>query len=249
MKTHRLAAGLLAAAASASAAYAQQEPDGFSAGIGVGYANSVFVDDDSTAQALPLIRYDTPQFSLGLPDGARVTLFGDDQLRLSAVLAPRFSALDDADSLALDGIERDVTLDGGAQLVYRFGAGTLLRVRALTELTDEHGGQELGAEISQPVPLGRQILLASAGATWLSGDLAQYTYGVLPGEAIAGRPSYDPGSVVIPHISLSTVFPVSERARIIGSVRAEFLPDAVTDSPIVDADVGISSFVGLSFQF
>lgn len=249
MNNHVGAASVGALFALMAPVSAQQVPEGFSGGIGVGYARSVFVGDNASAQALPILRYDTEAFSIGVPDGFRVTLFGDEQFRVSAVLAPRFSALDEADSTALDGIEREITFDGGAQMQYRFGRGTTLRLRAVTELTDEHGGHEVSAEVRQPVPFGRQPLMAAAGVTWLSGDLSRYTYGVLASEAAGGRPAYDPGSVVIPHISLSAMFPIADRASLVGSVRAEYLPDAITDSPIVDEDLGLSTFLGLTFRF
>ncbi|APX13460.1 hypothetical protein BWR18_18585 [Tateyamaria omphalii] len=213
------------------------------------YSNSIFTGEGSDVQALPLLRYESERFGVGIPEGLRVTVFSNPQVRLSGVISPRFSALDDPDSAFLDGIDRDITVDGGAQLRYSFARGTQLQLRAVTELTDEHGGQEISAELSQAIPLGRTPLLVSAGLTWLSDDLARYSYGVLASEALAGRPEYDPGDVIIPHIALTSVFPINDRVNLVGSVRAEFLPDEVTDSPIVDEDIGVSTFLGLTYQF
>ncbi|WP_299744242.1 MipA/OmpV family protein [uncultured Tateyamaria sp.] len=230
-------------------ALAQQPAEGFTLGLGVTHSTSIFVGENNETQALPLLRYEAEAFSIGIPDGLRVTLISNQQLQFSAVVSPRFSALDDTDSPALAGIDRDITVDGGVQLRYSFGHGTQLHLRALTELSDDHGGHEIAAEVRQPLPLGQTPLLLSAGLTWQSDDLARYSYGVFANEAAIGRPAYAPGNVIIPHIAVSTVFPINDRVNLVGSVRATFLPDDVSDSPIVDEDVGLSSFVGLSYRF
>ena len=247
MKKHAL--GLAMAATLGTQAIAQQEQDGFSIGFGLTYSDSVFVGEDSDPQILPLLRYESDRFSLGVPQGARLTVFERNQLRVSAVVSPRFSALEDPDGRELAGIDRELTADGGLQLRYRFGPGTQIRFRAVTELTDEHGGSELSASITQPVPVGQTPLLLSAGVTMMDPDLAQYTYGVFESEATRDRPEYSPDAVIIPNLSVSSVFALSETVSLTGSVRAEFLPDEVTDSPIVDADVSVSTFLGISYQF
>ncbi len=228
---------------------AQERAEGFSVGVGLTHPSSIFAGEDGTMQVFPLLRYDTDAFSVGIPEGLRVTVFSDQDLRLGAVIAPRLSALSDVESAELAGIDRDLTFDGGASVRYLYRRGTQLRLRAVTELSDEHGGQEISAELRQPIPLGRIPLLASAGLTWMSDDLAQYSYGVLASEALAGRLEYAPGDVIIPHVSVSSVFPISDNLNLVGSVRAEVLPDEVTNSPIVDEDIGVNTFLGLTYQF
>jgi outer membrane scaffolding protein for murein synthesis (MipA/OmpV family) len=48
---------------------------------------------------------------------------------------------------------------------------------------------------------------------------------------------------------VGTMYPINERTRIFGSVKAEFLPGGITDSPIIDSGVVTSLTLGVSFGF
>ncbi|MDJ0626724.1 MAG: MipA/OmpV family protein [Rhodobacter sp.] len=236
-------------ALTATATLAQEQPQGFSAGLGVAGGTSIYMGEDTTATALPILRYESDAFSVSLPEGLRVTLLDRDTFRLSAVASPRLSDIDASDAPELAGLDREITVDGGLQARYRFGRGTELRFRGVTELTDEHGGGEIGLSVAQALPLGRVPVFLGGGVTWQSEDLADYLYGVSATEATATRPAYSPGEVIIPYLSIGTAVPISDRTRFIANVRAEFLPEDVTDSPIVDEDVALRAFIGVSFSF
>jgi outer membrane protein len=225
------------------------EPEGFSVGLGLAGGVSPYVGGDDDIAVLPFLRYNTAALTIGLPEGVRVTLWSQDQTRLSAVLSPRLSEIDAADSLALAEMDRDVSIDGGLQADIGLGRGLSLSFRAVTEVTDEHGGQEVSAGIVQPVPLGRVPLILGAGVTWQSADLAAYVWGVAPGEARADRPAYDPGSVLIPYLSVGAFVPLAERLTLVGNLRADFLPGGVTDSPIIDEDISVGVLVGIAYRF
>ena len=249
LKMRPLAAALCCSAL-ASPVVAQEGPEGFSIGLGVAAGNGIFVGDDASATALPILRYDSDAFSIGFPDGARVTLFDLGNVRLSGIVSPRLSAIDASDSADLDGFDRELTADGGIQVRYNIAPQTQLSFRAVTELTDEHGGSEVDLSVSQALPIGTFPLRLSAGVTWHSEELAAYTYGVSAADAAASSFSqYDPGEIIVPHISIGTAIPINDRARILANVRAEFLPDAVSDSPIIDDDVSIGAFIGISYDF
>ncbi len=234
----------------AAPAAAQDRAQGVSVGLGVAAGNGIFVGGDGEAGVLPSIRYDSDAVSVGLADGLRVTLFEQDALRFSAIVAPRFSAIDISDSPALDGFDREITADGGVQLRYSLGGGAAITARAVTELTDEHGGSEFALSISQPAPIGGIPVRFGAGVTWQSEDLAAYNFGVTPADAAASTfAPYNPGAVLIPHISVGASIPLSDRVSLVGSVRAEFFPDDITDSPIIDEDIGVGAFLGISYSF
>ena len=241
---------MVSLSAFATSAMAQDRAEGFSVGLSVAAGNGIFVGGDGEAGALPSFRYDSDALSFGLATGLRVTVFEQDALRFSAIVAPRFSAIDISDSSALSGFDREITADAGVQVRYILGGGAALTAKAVTELTDEHGGSELALSISQATPVAGIPVRFGAGVTWQSDDLALYNFGVTPADAAASTfAPYNPGDVLIPHISVGTSIPLSDRVRLNGSVRAEFFPDAITDSPIIDEDIGVGAFLGISYSF
>lgn len=208
---------------------------GFSVGLGVAAGNGIFVGEDKKATAFPILRYDSDAFSIGLPDGARVTLFDQGSFRIRGIVTPRLSAIDSSDSADLDGFDRELTADGGIQLRYNIAQQTRLSFRAVTELTNEHGGSEVNLSVSQALPIGNFPLRLNAGVKWQSEELAAYTYGVSAADTAASSfAQYEPGDIIIPHISIGTAIPINHRARALADVRAEFLPDEVSGSPIID---------------
>lgn len=245
----RVAKATFALLLGAAPALSQQQPEGFSLGLGVMGSSGLYVGEDSAAMAVPLLRYDSDAFSIGLPDGARVTLLDRSDIRLSAVISPRFSAIDASDAPELDGLNREFTADGGVQGRYAFSGRTQLRFRAVTELTEEHGGSEVALAARHAVPLGRVPLMFEGGVTWQSADLTGYLYGVSVAEATGARPAYSPGDVVIPYLSVGTAVPITQKTRLVANIRADFLPDEVTLSPIVDEDVSVQGFLGISYSF
>ncbi|MEO0911564.1 MAG: MipA/OmpV family protein [Pseudomonadota bacterium] len=220
---------------------------GFTLGLGAAVSTDPFVDGDVTALPFPLIRYQGERFSLGV-DGLTYDVIQNRPFTVSLLATPRISEIAFSDNDALDGIDRDITADIGAAVAYDTGR-YFATARVLQEVTGEHDGQEVIVEAGTRLPLGPVPVSFSAGFNWQSEDLAGYLWGVEPGEAVAGRPAYEPGDALIPFLSVGAVYPLTDRASIIGNARAEFLPDAVTDSPIVEDDMRLSAFIGFGYSF
>ncbi|MGL5010763.1 MAG: MipA/OmpV family protein [Paracoccaceae bacterium] len=232
-----------------TAAQPQEAPEGFSIGLGIAAGTSPYIGEDEQATPLPILRYNSERFSIGLPEGARVTLFSQEELRFSAILAPRLSAIALSDAPELDGFDREITVDGGLQADYRVGdAGTRFTFRAVTELTNEHDGQEVSIGVTQPLALGSVPLILSAGAKWQSAELAEYIWGVRAADSTS-LPSYSPGEVVIPYILIGTMIPISDSISFVGNIQAEFLPGEVTGSPIIDEDLSVGALLGITYRF
>jgi MipA family protein len=221
---------LALASLSAAAASAQETLDGFSLGVIAAATDSPYIGEDQTASVLPLISYSSDAFSISFPQGLRVTLFCQDRLRFSAILQPRLSVLADPDSAELAGIDREHTLDAGVQLDFDFSETTGLLGKAVTETTGEHHGQEVTLAVRQRLFLGQVPLMLDAGLKWQSDELSNYLYGVRDSEATGTRATYAPGEVVIPYLSLGSAIPISDKARIIGAVRVDFVPKEISDS-------------------
>ncbi|NSX55870.1 MipA/OmpV family protein [Parasulfitobacter algicola] len=237
-----------AAVSIASMGYAQDEQTGFSLGLGAGFSTNPYEGEDTSFSAVPLIRYKGDGFSLGA-DGATVTAYSLDALRFELLARPRFTALRDPDADELDGIDREVTLDAGGKLSYSLTDRSNLSATLLQEITGEHDGQEFLLELSNRTNFGPVPLIFGTGLSWKSEELSSYMFGVTSGEARSDRPEYDLDSTLTPYFSVSSGFPLSDTSRVIASVKAEFLGDEITDSPIVEDDQIFSGLVGLSFSF
>lgn len=229
-------------------AVAQEARLGFSAGVAAGFSSDPYVGEDSQVRALPVLRYQAETFSIGT-DGIYVDILARDPIELEFVALPRFSGLDDPDAVELAGIDRDITLDAGLKLTYGLALRTELSATLLQEVTGEHDGQELQLELSNKVVLGQLPVSLAAGVSWKSADLGTYMYGVYAAEATGGRPAYEVGDTVTPYLSVFSGFPISDRVTVFGGIKAEFLDDKISNSPIVDDDEVISGILGLSYSF
>ncbi len=237
-----------AAALLAGPTFAQQQPPtGFSLGLGVAGSTDPYLGGDAGALPFPLLRYQGEGFSVGI-DGLTYDVYQKQPFKLSLIAAPRISAIEFSDNDELDGLDRNITADIGAEFSYDTGR-YFAKAKFLQEVTGEHDGQEVMLEAGTRLPLGRVPVSLSAGFSWQSEDLSAYLWGVGAGETAPGRPAYDPGDALIPFLGIGTFYPLSERVSLIGTARAEFLPEAVTDSPIVEDDVVISAFVGVGYRF
>ncbi|MEL7213697.1 MAG: MipA/OmpV family protein [Pseudomonadota bacterium] len=234
------------AVCAAGSAMAQE---GFSFGLGTSVSSNPYVgEDDTTVGVVPILRYQGQGWRVGT-DGAGVDLYQGSPLSAEAVLLPRFTALQDPDDDELDGIDRETTLDGGLSLSYALSDRASLSATVLQELTGEHDGQEVDLSLSTALLLGAVPLNVTGGMSWKSDALGTYLYGVEGGEATDDRPAYDLDGSVTPYLSLSSGFPLSEAAQLVGSVKVEFLPGEVRDSPIVEDDTVTSGFVGVQLSF
>ncbi len=231
------------------AATAQQAPTGFSLGLVMLGENGIYAGESNTMQLRPLLRYDSDAFTIGLPEGVRITAMEQPQLRLSAVAAPRMSQSEGSDAAELAGLDRPITADVGVLMEYELGEGTDLSLRAVTELTGEHNGSEVTLAVERAFFSVGVPLILTGGFTWQSKELAGYLYGVAPSEVIAGRAAYDPGDALIPFVNATTFLPISQEIAAFANVGARFLPGEVTDSSIIDEDMSISTVLGLSYNF
>lgn len=233
-----------------TASVGQGRPEGLSLGVAVVANDSPFVGGDASVAVLPIIGYDSRAFSLGVLQGLRVTAFDRDDFRLSVIAAPRFFLeIADTEGPALDGIDRNITGEAGLAFDYTPNRMTSMSLRVVQEVTGEHGGQELVLQANRTVTLAGFPVRVGGGLTWQSGDHAEYAWGVRPEEATATRPAYAPGDVLIPNLSIGTFVPITAKTSILATLRVDFLPEAVFESPIVDQEMTTSLFVGITRSF
>lgn len=238
----------LLALTAALPAQAQNIEDGWSVGAFAAHSSSPYVGEKSTTTGMPLISYRSGPVSISTL-GLTYEVFNDEGLSFNVGVLPRFSGLQSPKSRKLKGIDRKLTGDLALSAAYEFGGGLKTGLQFRHEITGEHRGQELIFNLGYQTDLGGVTLDMNAGATWQSKDLSAYVWGVSASEAIAGRAAYDPGAVVIPFASISASAPLGENWSLDGSLKADFLPRSVTNSPIVDEDKIYSAALGVSYHF
>lgn len=243
---------LLCLASAAHAALAQPpDPNKPQFGLGVAVISSPepYRGADDETLVIPSISFAYKRFYFrGIFAG--FNLLDRNGLELDVIARPRFGGYDEEDSPFLEGMEdRRISADLGFQWEWEAGEHFGLRLTPLTDVLDRSGGQEVSLEALFPWQKGPFRLEPRVGAVWQSADTVNYYYGVRPDEARPGRPAYEPGSAVTFTAGVFGFAPVTRKIVFQGFVEAERLGDEITDSPIVDQDVGVTGFVGLSYQF
>jgi outer membrane protein len=84
---------------------------------------------------------------------------------------------------------------------------------------------------------------------WLSSELTNYDFGVPESATTVTRPAYNTGSAISYEAGIGTFIELTEDWRILLSVSAEFLPDGITDSPVVAEDKVIKGFAAITYVF
>lgn len=203
--------------------------------------------DDAEVSFLPLFHYENGFVEASL-EGLGVKIVERPGWRFQVIAQPRFAPFDSDDSDALDGIERDVTLDLGARLTIgpeHFHLEAVFR----QEVKGEHDGQEVEASLNRRFDLGKTEITLAAGALWQSKDLGNYLYGVDADEALADRSAYEADDAITPFAAIDVVRQITGRWLAFAQLRATFLPNAATDSPIVEDDAALSSAIGVAYVF
>lgn len=227
---------------------AQAEGLHYSVGLLAGAGQSPFKTDGTDAGLIPDFLIEGERFSFGT-SGLTYEVIQGGAFTLSARLAPRWFAADPSDVVGLEHLKRDVAVEAG--LSARLALGNFeATVEALQDVSDTHGGTAVNASVSAATSVSDRLTLgATVGATWMDADLATYSYGVLPAEASGSLAAYRVRDSVIPTISINASYAVSDNVSLMGGVETSFLPDSVTDSPIVKRDTLTSVVIGLRYQF
>lgn len=226
------------------------ESTGFSYGLALVANDSPYADGGWEFTGLPLLSYKGEGWRVGLLDGVRYDVAGGEDFTLQLVLAPRiYQTIVDNSGDPLEGLDRQPSGEAGIEAQFALSEMTQVNLRAVQEITGVNGGSEVVLELRQTFIAGFLPVYVGAGATWQSGDLSQYAWGVFPDETTATRPAYAPGDVLIPNLAVGTFIPLGEKTSVIGALRVDLLPDAITDSPIVGRDRTTSVFLGVTRSF
>lgn len=225
-------------------------------GVGASISDSPYAGEDTRVRPFPLVTYAGKRlFWNGLSGG--VHAIKGDVFTLDVILSGRFDGFDIKDlgraELAQNGVDasklkdRDDELDAGLAATWTWRGGEF-KLRALTDVTDTSSGNEFSAEYGYPLHFGRTTLEPNLAVRWMSKDLANYYYGTWDEEVARGVPSYQPGSVVVPQLGITLFRPLGKKWFLFGAVDYKFLPNEITDSPLLDRDASGTAGLKLGFS-
>jgi MipA family protein len=227
---------------------AQAEGLRYSIGLLAGAGQSPFEKDGTETGLIPDFLIEGERFSFGT-SGLTFDVIQRGDFTLSARLAPRWFAADPADVAGLEQLKRDIAIEAGLSARFAFG-NFKAELEALQDVSDTHGGMGVNASLSTGFSVSERLTIgAKVGATWMDADLATSSYGVFPAEASGSLAAYRVGESVIPSISINASYALADHVSLTGGVETSFLPESVTDSPIVKVDTLTSVMIGMRYEF
>jgi outer membrane protein len=244
----------LACGAFCNAAQAQSAPQKsatWTVGIGAIWSPSPYRSYDNKVWPLPMVNYEGKSFyARGATIGYRLFKTGSDEFSIIASpLGNRFLHDDTSDPRLRRLSDRNIS--GMAGVAWRhYAKWGLLQANVQKEFTGHGGGTAFDASYSYPITQGSLTLLPTIGATYSSSALNDYYYGIGLKEALrSGLPVYHAGGGSSPYLGVAATYKLSRSWITTGGVRYARVPNAVKDSPMVDADHTVSYFVALSYSF
>lgn len=221
---------------------------GIGAGV-IGRSSPYVGSDSSVLQPIPAITYNGERLQWLGPD-LQYGLLGTGRWRLAAAASYRIGVYEEDDSTALAGLgDRDGTLMAGLRFRVEIPGGVNLSLRYQHDVLDRIGGGSATARVSKGFQTGRFRIAPQLQVNWLSADLTNYDFGVPAGAATPTRPEYRTGSSISYEAGFGSFIELTEDWRIILSLSAEFLPDEIVASPIVDDDTVIKGFAAITYVF
>ncbi len=222
----------------------------FSLGLGGYGVSGPFGDGDDATQAGVVPWFDARSRWVHVdPTGLAVGLLRQEQLQVDVLVGPRLATAEPSDDPANRDMDRDIGVDAGLRAV-----ASLDRYAATLELRSDVSGTSDGTEAVLDLaagfgPLPGLSLGIDAGVTWQDGNLSTYQYGVLPDEARDGRPAFELDSALTPFAGVQLAYAVTPKVSAVLAVQADFLPTAVTDSPVVERGEVVTSFASVNYAF
>lgn len=237
-----------------TAAYAQSAPQQSSAwtlGIGAVWSPSPYRSYSNQAWPLPLVNYEGKLFYFrGATFGFRLFTTDTDEFSLTASpLGNRFIHDDSNDPQLRRLSDRDIS--GLAGVAWRHHADWgVLQASAQKEFTGHGGGEVFDANYSYPIKEGSLTLTPTVGLTFNSGAINTYYYGISAADALrSGLPFYRAAGGSSPYLGIAASYKLSQSWAAFAALRYTRLPNAVKDSPMVDASQTQSFLVALSHTF
>jgi MipA family protein len=217
-------------------------------GGGIRLSSNPLVGELDSWDLVPLYLYEGRHlFAHGTEFGAH--LFRNDTFSVSALARYRFTRVEAGDDPLFSGLdERDQTLDGGVTAQLRGGWGQL-QADWLTDLLGRHDGQEINLTYRYRWELGDLMLSPFFTSTWQNSNLANYYYGVSPGEAGPGLPVYQPGSANNFTYGVNAWYRLTDHVFLFANAGYTTFDSAIRDSPLTSDGGQTEAFIGAGYLF
>jgi outer membrane scaffolding protein for murein synthesis (MipA/OmpV family) len=121
-------------------------------------------------------------------------------------------------------------------------------LRSYFEVLGRHGGNQTELAFRLPREYDWGFFIPTITGIYRDADYTNYYFGVSEAEARPVRPAYTPGSSTSSEVSLRLGVALTDRWLLSGTLRMEFLGDAITASPIVDQESIWSANIGLAYN-
>ncbi|QNK01341.1 MipA/OmpV family protein [Dyella telluris] len=219
--------------------------------MGAAWSPSPYRNYDKTPWPLPLVSYEGKSiYFRGISFGYK--FLNSDHDELSAVVSLLGNQFDHTDTTNPQlRLLSDRKLSGLGGVAWRHhDSWGIVQVTAQKEITGHGGGDSFDANYSYPWVHGNWRFVPTVGATYMTGELNNYYYGVSDSEALrSGLPSYRPGGGTLPYVGIVASYKFTSKWSVSGGARYTALPSAVQDSPMVNGKRAESYFVALGYTF
>ena len=248
MLKHLLAGFGVAMASIATNSFAQ---DSAQFSVGMAYINSAspYEGVGSSSRVVPSVSFESGDLKLSVQDGISYRVFAGDSNQIRLNLAPNFEPYKSSDSTTFSGMDRDMGVDGVVAGSFEIARGSTLSLKMATDLSNTFNGHLVDVSFSQFIPLGGVPTIFSVGSKWYDSKRSQHMYGVYASEVAVGRAEYAPGAVAVTYLSVNSIMSLTDNISAFVSVSANFLPNEITNSPIVSKKNTMSTVLGLSYNF
>jgi len=225
-----------------------EESGKFSVGLAYINGSSIYSNTKASRTIMPSLSYETDKININVQNGFTYKIIRDQSTKFNVSLAPNFKPYNSNDSNDLIGMERNMYVDGLVSVSRELSRGLSAKLGVGTELTGRFNGSTANMSLSQFIPINSVPFILSLGSRWYDQKRANYLYGVYSTEATGLRANYELNSVFIPYISINTFYRFSKNSRFFAGLNANFLPNDIVDSPIVNKRNKMSVIMGLTYN-
>jgi len=225
------------------------DPRAWGAGVMVLLSSNPYRGGDIVFRALPLLTHVGERFFIVGPRGG-FNLVKTPWLSMNILAEAKFAgdAFEDEDFLAGMEKRRDTAM-AGLDASMKVPKRLRLEMSVLTDVLDRHNGQEVSMSLSRNFRGKRWSVTPGIGAVWRTSNYNQYYFGVGESEATPERPAYKADGDLDALLRVFYRLEISESWSLLASGRMEFLGGEIRNSPIVDKDYVLGSFMGINYAF
>jgi len=221
-------------------------------GLAVRMERELYRGVDTEIEPTLFGRYENGRLEILAYEGLDATfrLLSNERLSVSLSSSLQIEEGYDADDSAyFDGMDEIGTPYGaGIQLAAAWG-NFEAKLAVEQDVSGEHDGQEAEGSLRYATVFAGFELLSELNLSWMSGDVAEYYYGVSDAESRPNRPAYSPGPSFEIGVELMVQRPLGAGFTTVGQVEVSTVGGEIKDSPLVDSDYEIEGALGVMYSF